>query len=113
MLPNEELFDHQQRTLRPNMKHDLLVLLLLLFGVSGVAQTSGSNEKQSKYRYSEMQYDRSSNLFFQRILSTFTKGNYFSSGNEVIFNTENGLSVGLNPLLVLFFKKRSISNNYL
>ncbi|MDH4473188.1 MAG: hypothetical protein QE487_11320 [Fluviicola sp.] len=85
------------------MKHDLLVLLLLLFGVSGVAQTSGSNQKQSKHRFSEMQYDRSTNLSSNRIQSTFRKGIYFGSGNEVIFNNENAVTGRLKPVVCTIF----------
>lgn len=84
------------------MKHDLLVLLLLFFGVSGIILSSGVCEKQSKHKFPKLAVDRSLNLSCYRILSAFTKRYYFSSGNEVIFNTENGLLVGLNLSLVRF-----------
>lgn len=84
------------------MKHDLLVLLLLFFGVSGIILLSGVYEKQSKHKFPKLAVDRSSNRSCYRILSAFTKGNYFSSGNEVIFNTENRLLIGLNQSLVRF-----------
>lgn len=89
MLPSEELFVHQQRTLRPNMKHDLLVLLLLFFGVSGIAQTSGANEKQSKHKFPLLSHDRSSNRSYNRMLSAFAKKMYSGFRNEVIFNSKN------------------------
>jgi hypothetical protein len=105
MQPNEELFGHQQRTLRPNMKHDLLVLLLLFFGLSGIVQTSGVNEKQSKHRFPLLSHDRSSNRSFNRMLSAFAKEMYSGFHNEVIFNSENAVTRRFKSVVCMLFKE--------